>query len=180
VSENLAVKTDNPGDWDKKKDRSIRDLKPRPLDEGLKSTWAHCEEALVQITREIIDDPQRATRELQALALFILDQRNPGAARRDKILGVSIRREAISHEMIIEDANDHPIEAYSVTHRSLRLAEEEERRRILGDIFSNDAFETWRFSRDSMADLLESLLEGGFIAPAFLNDARSLLLEWQS
>jgi hypothetical protein len=180
VSENLAIKTDNPGDWDKKKDRAAKDLAARPVDRGLKSSWAHCDAPLVEITREIIDDPRRAPCELQALALFILDQRHPSAPRRSKVLGVSLFRSALGIGSVFEDSNEHPIEGYSSTHRSLMVGEGDGNRQILADVFAEDAYRTWRFSRDMMAELLEELLEGNYIATAFRRDAQSLLLQWQA
>lgn len=180
MSENLAIKTDNPGDWVKKKDRAARDLTPRAIDNGLKSTWAHCEAPLSVITSQIIADPREATCELQALALFILDQRQPSAPRRSGVLGVSLHRQVIRQDLVREDSAAHPVRNYSSTHRSLLAADEQDRRQMLADVFSSDAFKTWRFSRLAMAELLEELLNGDHIEEAFRSDARSLVLEWRS
>jgi hypothetical protein len=181
VSENLAIKTDRVADWRKRKQQSVeRDLTPRTADHGLKSSWAHCEEPLTIISDDILDNHRLAPCELQALALFIFDQRNPASPRRNKILGVSIQRAALRSELVIEDAADHPIKNYSSTHRSLLLSDQASRAEVIAKIFSDDLFKGWVFTREMMAELLEQLLDGGHIVPEFQRDARSLLLEWQS
>jgi hypothetical protein len=181
VDEHLAIKTDKVGDWSKKKEQvAAKDLAPRESDGGRKSSWAHCSEPLSEVTSAVLTDPQKATCELQALALFIFEQRRPAAPRRNKILGVSLRRSALKPALIEEDNLEHPNEAYASTHRSLLLEEEGQRLTVAAEILAGDYFVPWRYTRDQMADLLEKVLDGGFIAPEFRSDARSLLLEWRS
>lgn len=150
------------------------------MDAGRKSTWAHCESPLQEITPEVLADPAKAPCEIQALALFIFEQRSPATPRRNKILGVSIHREALRADLVLEDSYEHPVEAYSVTHRSLLLDNEEDRKEVALKLLAGSSYKTWRYTREMLAELLESLLAGDHIAPGFQADARSLLLEWRS
>ena len=82
--------------------------------------------------------------------------------------------------IVLEDASIHPVRSYSITHRSLLLADEGERQDTASRLLEARAFEPWEYTRDEMAELLEALLAGGHIEPEMQEDARSLLLQWAS
>lgn len=180
MSEFLAIKTDKAREWDKGKDRvAVDDLSPRGKDEGRKSSWAHYERECA-ICSSILANPAKATQQLQALALFIFSQRTASAPIRNKISGVSIARSAIRPELIVEDFEAHPIEAYCSTHRSLLLADVGDRESTASEVLSGRHFESWKYTRDILAEVLQAALDTGSISLAFERDAKSLLLEWRS
>lgn len=178
MSERLAIKTDQVDAWRKAKlGPAVKNLTPRESDGGLKSSWAHCTEN--GELSGILEDPAKATCQLQALALFFFSELHT-RANRNRVTGVSLVREVIREGAVIEDPSRHPIPAYSVTHRSLALIDEEERQITVARIFAEKAFEDWEYTRDEMAELLDELLAAGAIDPAMEHDARSLLLQWTS
>lgn len=178
MSERLAIKTDQVEDWKKGKlGPAVKNLTPRPADQGLKSSWAHCAED--GDLPEILADPSKASCTLQALALYFFSERYSRASR-NRVTGVSLLREAINASLIIEDYNPHLISAYGVTHRSLLMADEQARRETAESLLAARAFDDWEYTRDEMAELLEYLLEAGQIDAAMEKDARSLLLQWTS
>lgn len=178
MSERLAIKTDQVEEWKKGKlGPAIKNLTPRPTDQGLKSSWAHCVDE--GDLPEILADPSKASCTLQAFALYFFSER-VSKASRNRVAGVSLLREAIKADLVIEDQNPHPISAYSATHRSLVLADEQVRRETAEGILTARAFEDWEYTKDEMAELLEYLLEAGQIDSSMEKDARSLLLQWTS
>lgn len=180
MSERLAIKTDQVDDWEKRKvERAVKNLTPRPNDNGLKSSWAHCSNNDEGELPAILHEPAQATCRLQALALYIFSERYSNT-NRNKVRGVSLLRTAIGQELIIEDECEHPIPAYCVTHRSLIMSDEQRRRETVEHLLAEGAFEAWEYSREEMAELLEDLLAGNHISPGLEAVARSLLLQWNS
>lgn len=178
MTERIAIKTDRVEDWKKGKlGPAVKNLTPRPIDNGLKSSWAHRDQD-GQLP-DILSNPAEATCRLQALAMYFFSERH-SRARRNRVLGVSLRRDAVREDLVIEDSNQHPIPAYCTTHRSLALADEDVCTKVAERILAERAFDDWEYTRDEMAELLEYLLENGHVDPDLVNDARSLLLQWTS
>lgn len=178
MSERLAIKSDQVEDWCKLKLKpALKTLTPRPSDNGVKSSWAHC--AHEGEVPAVLSDPAQAPCRLQALALFFFSERYT-RANRNQVTGVSLLRESIDEELIVEDRNDHPIAAYCVTHRSLNMSAEERRLETVSRILTNRAFVSWEYSKYEMAELLRDLLDGGHIEKSMEHDARSLLEQWNS
>lgn len=178
MSERLAIKSDQVEAWIKGKiGPAVKNLTPRQSDQGLKSSWAHSEEE--GDLPAILDDPTKASCPLQALALYFFSERFT-RANRSRVTGVSLKREAIRPDLIVEDSNPHPITTYDVTHRSLIMVDEEARHETAESIIAARAFDDWEYTREEMAELLEYLLKEGRINSEMESDARSLLLQWSS
>lgn len=178
MSERLAIKSDHVGEWQRGKLRSaVKDLTPRPSDNGRKSSWAHsAEEGELPA---ILSDHTKASCILQALAIYFFSERF-SRANRNRVTGISLFREGVPPDLVIEDLQPHPIPLYGATHRSLLMEDEAKRLETAERLLAMGYFEDWAYTRDEMAELLEYLLTKGYIDSEMQHDARSLLAQWTS
>lgn len=180
MSEQLAIKTDD--DWIKGSAKVFRTLTPRESDYGKRSSWAHYSSDDDILASEGIPDAAQVPRLIHALAMFFWSELNRAidAAPRNAIKGVSIPREAIGETLIEADSQPHLIPDYSTLHRSLLLGDSEVRMKLAKEMADSRSYETWKYTRADMANVLRFLLERKAVAKDMEAAARSVLAQWDA
>jgi hypothetical protein len=172
MNEKLAIKSDKTKFWKKEDSRAVVDLEPRPGEDS-KSSWAHVLAEDCAFADFLEGGGGRANRRLQALAMMIFSEVNQ--AQRSKITGVSIHRPVLSAVTVLEEPDLHPVRGCDVTHRSIVISSDQARHQLVVDIFAQEAYDCWEYSREELVPLLQNLLDAGMITADFLGPALSLL-----